>query len=211
VRSIRLGPQPSVVATDLRACLTALGVGDEVLGGIALLGLTLPGLDLIIDAALVLPRGLIVIVGADLPDLALRLDAPIDGPWLVDGWTLVRGERASKPAGNPAGNALAAASAVAARLEAPGAPRLPVRAVLAVGPYVQTVVQPEGDRDRGLWVLCPSPRALLSLVLELTNGVPRCTTDAAVELLQMLAPQVEMPHSQVLAEEGFVAARAVSG
>ena len=59
--------------------LTAIGQGDDVLGGVALLGLRLPGLSLVIDVVLVLPRGLIVMSGIDLPGPALRLDAPNNG------------------------------------------------------------------------------------------------------------------------------------
>ena len=109
MHQVRCAEPPSRIGTDLRAMLTAIGQGDDVLGGVALLGLSLPGLRLVIDAVLVLPRGLIVMSGIDLPGPALRLDAPNNGPWLVDGWRLVRH-------GSPTGGALAAASAVGARL-----------------------------------------------------------------------------------------------
>jgi hypothetical protein len=76
VHLVYLAPPPSQVSTDLRACLTVLGTGPEVLGGMALLGLTLPGLDLMIDAVLVLPHGVFVAIGVDLPGPAMRLQAP---------------------------------------------------------------------------------------------------------------------------------------
>ena len=213
---------PSQVATELRACLTAIGPSDDVLGGIALLGHTLPGLDLTIDATLMLRRGVLVVVGVDLPDPALRLDAPVDGPWLVDGWRLSRPSGGSGPAGNPVssnpvgsprpvggspvgspvGDALGAANAVAARLEAPGAPAVPVRAVIAVGPYAGTIVQAPGDRERGLRVFVPSTRGLLGLAAELGRGVTPATAAAAGELLRVLAPGVTLPHTTFLAE-GF--------
>lgn len=191
----RLAAPPSQVATDLRACLTAIGPGDDVLGGVALLGLRLPGLDLTIDAVLVLSRGVFVLVGVDLPDPALRLDAPIDGPWLVDGWQLVRSGGSDGPGsagrpGSPVDDVLAATSAVAARLQAPGAPALPVHAVAVVGPYVANVVQPAGDPERGLRVLVPSARALVSLAGRLGAGVPRCSAAQATALVRVLAPAV---------------------
>lgn len=192
-------PPASQVAVDLRASLTAVGAGPEVLGGIGLLGLNLPGLDLTIDAVLVLPRGILVVLGVDLPDPAMRLDAPIDGPWLVDGWRLVRPDGTP----NPVAGVLAARAAVAARLEAPGAPGLPVLAVVAVGPYVRTVVQPPGDPERGLRVLVPSPRRLLRLATELSAGVPVCGVAAAAALLRTLAPSVVPTAVPALSTEGF--------
>ena len=48
---------------------------------------------------MVLPRGVLVIAGVDLPDPAMRLDAPLTGAWKTDGWPLVRpGDRAPNPA-----------------------------------------------------------------------------------------------------------------
>jgi hypothetical protein len=199
VQLVRLAPPPSQVAVDLRACLTGLGAGSEVLGGMALLGLTLPGLNLMIDAVLVLPRGVLVVVGVDLPGPGVRLDAPIDGPWFIDGGHLVQPDGAV----NPVGHALAAASAVAARLELPGAPALPVQAVIAVGPYLQTVVQPHDDLKRGVRVLAPTSRSLLGLSAELCNGVAPCAAAAAAGLLSVLAPQLGPPPHAVLTAEGF--------
>ncbi len=195
---VRIAPPPSRVATDLRAQLTAIGPSDAVLGGIALLGHTLPGLDLTIDATLVLRRGVLVIVGVDLPDPALRLDAPIDGPWLVDGWRFTRPDGGH----SPVGDVLAAANAVAARLRAPA---LPVRAVIAVGPYAGTIVVPAGDPERGLRVFVPSTRGLLGLAAELGRGVAPCSAATAGELLRVLAPALPLPPTHVtFLAEGFV-------
>jgi hypothetical protein len=199
VQLVRLAPMPSQVAADLRACLAVFGKGCEVLGGVALLGLTLPGLDPMIDAVLVLPSGVLVLVGVDLPGPAVRLDAPIDGPWLVDGWRLVPPDGAT----NPVGSALAAVSAVAARLESPSAPPLPVLTVVLVGPYVKTVVQPPEDLQRGLRVCTPSGRSLIGLAVELSDGMPPCDQATAAALLRTFAPQLGAPPPAMLAAEGF--------
>jgi hypothetical protein len=199
VHLVHLAPPPSQVGIDLRACLTALGTGPEVLGGMALLGLTLPGLDVAIDAVLVLPHGVFVAFGVDLPGPAVRLEAPLDGPWLVDGWRLVRPDGAI----NPVGHVLAAVNAVAARLEVPGAPELTVHAVVIVGPYVQTVVQPRDDLDRGVRVLPPTGRSLLGLTAELCNGAAPCGATAAAGLLRVLVPRLGPPPHAILTAEGF--------
>lgn len=199
---IRMAAPPSQTAIDLRACLTAFGPRDHALGGIALLGLTLPGLNLTIDAVLLLHHGLVVVVGVDLPDPALRLEAPIDGPWLVDGWRIVRPDGAH----SPVGHAVAAASAVTTRLHAPGTPWLPVRAAIAVGPYARTIVQPPGDLERGLRVLTPSTRGLLRIATELGRGSTACTAPAALQVLRVLAPDLALPSlPAVLLAEGFPA------
>lgn len=197
---VRMAPPPSQVATDVRACLTAFGPGDDALGGIALIGLTLAGLDLTVDAVLLLRRAVLVVVGVDLPDPALRLDAPIDGPWLVDGWRFARPDGGD----SPVGDALAAANAVAARLHTPGSLAPPVHAVLAVGPYAATIAQPPGDVERGLRVLVPSGRALLRVATEVGRGLPVWSAAAAAETLRVLAPGLAVPSPQaLLVAEGF--------
>jgi hypothetical protein len=201
MHQVRFANPPSRIGADLRAILTAIGHGDDVLGGVALLGLNLPGLNLVIDAVLMLPRGLIVMSGVDLPGPALRLDAPNDGPWLVDGWRLVR-------RGNPISGALAAASAVGARLEAPGAPDLPLSAVVAVGPYVREVVRPDGD-ERAPVVLHPTPRLLIRMATRLARAPQRCDIATAATLLGLLAPGNGVT-PEILAAEGFAAPRVVN-
>jgi hypothetical protein len=199
MHQVRCAKPPSRIGADLRAMLTAIGPGDDVLGGVALVGLSLPGLNLVIDSVLVLPRGLIVVSGVDLPGPALRLEAPNDGPWLVDGWRLVR-------PGSPIGGALAAASAVGARLEAPGAPALPLSAVVAVGPYVREVVRPDGDAERAPIVLHPTPRLLVRMVTRLARAPHRCDVPTAGALLGLLAPGHYVP-PEILATEGFAGTR----
>lgn len=191
---LRCAEPPSRIGGDFRAMLSAMGPGDDVLGGVALVGLSLTGLDLVIDAVLVMPRGLIVVAGVDLPGPALRLEAPTYGPWLVDGWRLVR------PGGSPYGGALAATGAVSARLQSPGAPDLPVSTIVAVGPYVREVVRPDGNSAPV--VLHPTPRLLVRAATGLARAPARTDVDTGRRLLGLLAPGVELP-DQILASEGF--------
>lgn len=207
MHQVRYAMPPSRIGADLRAMLSAVGPGDEVLGGVALLGLSLPGLNLVIDAVLVLPRGLIVVSGIDLPGPALRLKAPTNGPWLVDGWRLVR-------PGSPTGGALAAVSAVGARLQAPATPAapapaaldLPLSAVVAVGPYVREVVQPNGDTP---FVLHPTPRQLVRMAARLARAPHPCDVATAGTVLGRLAPGNGVT-PEILASEGFATHREVN-
>jgi len=202
MHQVRRANPPSWIGADLRAMLSAIGHGDDVLGGVALVGLSLPGLNLVIDAVLVLPRGLIVVSGVDLPGPALRLDAPNDGPWLADGWRLVR------PV-SPISGALAAARAVGARLEASGAPVLPLSAVVAVGPYVREVVRPDRDAERAPAVLHPTPRLLVRMATKLARAPTPCDLVTAGTLLGLLAPGHGVT-PEILAAEGFAAPHAAN-
>ncbi|HEV8559546.1 MAG TPA: hypothetical protein VGR06_24660, partial [Actinophytocola sp.] len=94
---IRLGDGASEVGVDVRAALASWGRGDGVVGGVALTGAKPPHCAAPVDAILVLPRGILVVVGVDLPDPAVRLDAPLAGQWKTDGWPLVRGDGAVNP------------------------------------------------------------------------------------------------------------------
>ncbi|HEY0638641.1 MAG TPA: hypothetical protein VGD67_13405 [Pseudonocardiaceae bacterium] len=198
VHIVRLAPPPSLVAADLAACLRAIGAGDEVLGGVALLGLSLPGFAPVLDAVLVTPRGVLVVTGVDLPDPAVRLDAPIDGPWLVDGWRL----RLPGGADNPVPWALAATSAVAVRLQRTGGSLPEVHTVVAVGPYAGTVVRPDGDAGRGLHVLAPSTRGLVHLATGIGDPRRRAGAAGAAGVLRILAPTLR-PTAADLRAEGF--------
>ncbi|TVT18196.1 hypothetical protein FNH05_35665, partial [Amycolatopsis rhizosphaerae] len=86
MRLVRLAPQPSRVADDIRAALTSLGRGETVSGGVALIGARPLPSGRPVDAAVVLPRGVLLVLGIDLPGPALRLEAPLDAPWKADGW-----------------------------------------------------------------------------------------------------------------------------
>ena len=62
------------------------------------------------------PKGVVVVVGVDLPDPAVRLDAPLDGQWKADGWPLVREDGAVDPARLLAQGAGAVTSALEAHM-----------------------------------------------------------------------------------------------
>ncbi|WP_223198591.1 hypothetical protein [Solihabitans fulvus] len=196
---MRLGEQPSVVGVDVRAALSTWGVGKAVLGGVALLGVQPPGCPRPLDAVIVLPRGVLVVVGVDLPDPAMRLEAPLTGGWAIDGWPLVRTDGAV----NPATEALAAATTVANRLQAMRAEPLPVSTVIAVGPYVGKVVQPTVDLNRGVRVLHPEPTTLLAAARELATCERPCTVDQASRLLGVVMSEGSPPDTGQLLAEGF--------
>ena len=128
MRLIRLGAEPSAIGADVRAALTACGAGTQALGGVALIGVQPPDCPVPLDAIVVLPKGVLVIVGVDLPDPAVKLEAPLGGQWKIDGWPLVSQDGAP----NPATEAVAAATAVAQRVQAMRAEPLPVSTVVAV-------------------------------------------------------------------------------
>lgn len=199
VRLIRLGTEPSEVGADVRAALSTWGIGDAVLGGIALLGIQPPGSPRPVDAVVVLPRGVIVIVGVDLPDPAVRLEAPLNNVWKIDGWPLVRPDGAV----SPAAEALEAAQAVAQRLQTMRAEPLPVSTLVAVGPYVGQVVQPTVDLNRGVRVLHPKPTTLLAAARELATSDRPCSVDHAAKLIAVLSTTGTPPGTRELLAEGF--------
>ncbi|MCP3801123.1 hypothetical protein NLX83_17825 [Allokutzneria sp. A3M-2-11 16] len=199
MRLVRLGGEPTKVGADVRAALAAWGDGTSVLGGIALLGVTPPGCTRPLDALIVLPRVVLVVVGVDLPSPALRLEAPLQGQWKVDGWPLTRHDGAN----SPAEEALAATRAVTARLQEVRAEPLPVCTVIAVGPYVERVIQPTSDIHRGVRVLHPKPSSLLSAVRELAISDRPCTAEQACRLLAGLHEEAGELHSGELISEGF--------
>ena len=199
VRLIRLGAEPSAVGADVRAALTACGAGTEVLGGVALVGVQPPDCPVPLDAIVVLPKGVLVIVGVDLPDPAVKLEAPLGGQWKIDGWPLVSEDGAA----NPATEAVAAATAVAQRIQAMRAEPLPVSTVVAVGPFVSQVVQPTSDLNRGVRVLHPKPSTLLSAARELATSSVLCTADHAAKLLAILQTTGTPPTPATLLAEGF--------
>jgi hypothetical protein len=147
----------------------------------------------------VLPRGLIVVVGVDLPDPAMRMDAPVTGQWKIDGWPLVRADGAV----NPAIEGLAAAKAVAARLQVKRLEPMPIGTVIAVGPYVSRVSQPTADLARGIRILHPEPTTLLTATRELAVYERRCPANRANEVLAALAPDLPPLRPEELAAEGF--------
>ena len=182
MRLVRLGTESSRVGADVRAALSSCGRGDLVLGGVALLGARPAFTDLPIEAILLVPRGVVVVVGVDLPDPAMRLDAPMAGQWKTDGWPLVRPDGVI----NPAGEALAAAAAVTRQLQASRVEPVPVSTIIAVGPFVGQVMQPTTDLHRGVRVLHPRAKPLLNAVRELATYDRPCTVDQTRQLLRVL-------------------------
>ncbi|WP_367131100.1 hypothetical protein [Saccharothrix sp. HUAS TT1] len=199
MRLIRLGTEPSAVGADVRAALSTWGIGDSVLGGVALLGVRPPDSPRDLDAVIVLPRGVLVVVGVDLPDPAMRLEAPLNGQWRIDGWPLSSADGAT----SPAAEALEATTAVARRIQDMRGEPLPVTTVVAVGPYVGQVVQPTVDLNRGVRVLHPKPTTLLAAARELATSDRPCSADHAAKLVAVLAPTGAPPARQHLIAEGF--------
>jgi hypothetical protein len=199
VRLVRLGPETSQVGADVRAALTSWAPSDTVLGGIALLGVTPLGCHRPVEAIIVLPRGVVVVVGVDLPDPAVRLEAPLGARWKADGWPLVREDGAV----NPGEEALAAAATVTAVLEAKRLEPIPVSTIVAVGPYVGQVVQSTGDLHQGVRVLHPDPRSMLTAARELAVADRPCSVDQARRLLtELVGNRVPMLLGEIAAE-GF--------
>jgi hypothetical protein len=199
VRVVRVGDETSAVGADVRAALTSWGRGDSLVGGVALAGVQPEGCDQRLDAVVVLPRGVLVVVGVDLPDPAVRLDAPLAGVWKTDGWPLVRPDGAV----NPAADAVENVAAVRRMLEEAKVEPLPVGTVVAVGPYVSQVHQPTSDLMRGVRILHPEPKTLLTAARELATHERPCSVAQARAILAALAPD----HADTdLGGEGFSAA-----
>ncbi|GAA3438476.1 hypothetical protein [Kutzneria kofuensis] len=200
MRLVRLGDAQSAVAADVKAALASWGGGDAVLGGVALAGYLPPGRPRPVDTILLLPNAVVVIAGVDLPDPAMRLDAPVTGQWKIDGWPLVGPD----PTVNPAAEAVGVAEAVAEAVRDTG---LPVRLILAVGPYVGQVTQPQMDLDRGIRVLHPMPTTLLAAVRDVAGSAPALTAEQAGGLLIHLCPDERFTTDELIAE-GFAVAKA---
>lgn len=196
MRVVRIGDEASTVGADVRAALASWGRGDAIMGGVALVGLRAEGVDQPVDAVVVLPRGVLVVVGVDLPDPAVRLDAPLSGQWKTDGWPLVRPDGAV----NPAAEAVTAVATISRALEAAKVEPLPVGTVVAVGPYVSQVHQPTSDLLRGVRILHPEPRTLLNAARELAVHQGPCTVAQARAIVAALAPDLDEVD---LAGEGF--------
>ena len=184
MRVVRVGNEISAVGADVRAALTSWGRGDSLVGGVALVGVRPQGLDQQVDAVVVLPRGVLVVVGVDLPDPAVRLDAPLSGQWKTDGWPLVRPDGAV----NPAADAVGTVDAIRKALEQANVEPLPVGTVVAVGPYVSQVHQPTSDLLRGVRILHPEPKTLLTAARELAVHQRPCTVVQARAILAALSP-----------------------
>ncbi|WP_409182323.1 hypothetical protein F9C11_38895 [Amycolatopsis sp. VS8301801F10] len=196
MRLVRLGQQPSRVAEDVRAALASLGRGSTVIGGVALVGARPTG-DRPVEAVVVLPTGVLVVIGVDLPDPALRLEAPLSGPWKADGWPLVHGDDV-----NPATEALDLSQECERRIAELGGG--PVGTIVAVGPYVETVDQPPGDLAGPVRVLHPTPTTMLAATVSLATARHPRSVDQARALIAALAPDAPELSDEVLRGEGFV-------
>jgi hypothetical protein len=200
VRLVRVAQQPSLVAEDIRAALASLGRGNTVVGGISLLGVRPLGDTLTVDAVVILPRGILLVIGVDLPDPAMRLDAPLEGPWKADGWPLtVQGEDTV----NPATKALAFAELVAVRLTEAHPAAGSVGTVIAVGPFVEHVDQPAADLAGTVRVLHPNPTSMLAATVSLSTASRPRSADQARALLKTLAPNAPELTDEALHAEGF--------
>jgi hypothetical protein len=199
VRLVRFGAETSQVGADVRAALSSWGPADTVFGGIALLGATPLGVSRPVEAVIVAPRGVVVVVGVDLPDPAVRLDAPLNGQWRADGWPLVRSDGAV----NPAEEALAAARAVTTALADRRLVPIPVSTIVAVGPYVGQVVQSTGDLHSGFRVLHPEPKPMLAAMRELAVADRPCSVEQARMLLGELVDEPLPMLIGEIAAEGF--------
>ncbi|HEV7647945.1 MAG TPA: hypothetical protein VGP26_07280 [Actinophytocola sp.] len=198
MRLIRLGGESSEVGADVRAALASWGRGDGVVGGVALLGCR-PADESPVDAIVVLPRGVLVVVGVDLPDPAVRLEAPLSGQWKTDGWPLVRPDGAV----NPGTEVMEVVGKINRHLEESRVEPLPVGTVIAVGPYVSKVEQPTSDLLRGVRVLHPEPMTLLTAARELATHPRPATVAQARELLAALEPDNSTIAALDLEAEGF--------
>jgi hypothetical protein len=199
VRLVRLGQQPSRVAEDIRAALAALGRGATVVGGVALVGARpIPSVRSV-DAVVVLPRGVLVVLGIDLPEPAMRLEAPLAGPWKADGWPLPAPDKAV----NPATPKLALAESIARQLRPKVPPELPIGTILAVGPFVDQVDQPPADVTGSVRVLYPTGTHMLAATVSLAAAPKPCSVEEARLLLKALAPEAPRLSDEILAAEGF--------
>lgn len=198
MRLIRLGAESSEVGADVRAALASWGRGEGVVGGVALLGCR-PADTGPVDAIMLLPRGLLVVVGVDLPDPAVKLEAPLTAQWKTDGWPLTRPDGAV----NPATEVLAVVEKVTEHLQHAHLEPLPIATVIAVGPYVSTVEQPTADLLRGIRVLHPEPMTLLTAARELATHPRPCTVAQARAVLDALEPDNTTIADLDLGTEGF--------
>jgi len=198
VRLVRLDRQPSRVADDIRAALASLGRGSTVIGGVALIGAR-PAGERPIEAIVVLPHGVLIVIGVDLPDPALRLEAPLGAPWKADGWPLVHEEDAV----NPATEALDLSQTCERRIAEVAPGTAPVGTIIAVGPYVETVDQPAADLAGPVRVLHPTPTTMLAATVSLATAHRPRSVEQARALIHGLAPDAPEFSDEVLLGEGF--------
>ncbi|WP_414940742.1 hypothetical protein [Amycolatopsis sp. cmx-11-51] len=200
MRLVRLAQQPSRVAQDVRAALASLGRGSNVVGGIALVGVS-PVEGRPVEAVVIMPKGVLIVIGVDLPDPALKLEAPLGGPWKADGWPLVHSDTSI----NPATDALSLSAACTHKIAdvAPGAG--PIGTIIAVGPYVETVDQPAADLAGSVRVLYPTATTMLAATVSLATASRPRSVQQARDLIAALAPDAPPMPEEMLLGEGFSA------
>ena len=200
MRLVRLAQQPSRVAEDVRAALASLGRGSNVVGGVALIGAS-PVEGRPVEAVVVMPKGVLIVIGVDLPDPALKLEAPLGGPWTADGWPLVHGDTSI----NPATDALSLSAACTHKIAdvAPGAG--PIGTIIAVGPYVEKVDQPAADLAGSVRVLYPTATTMLAATVSLATAPRPRSVQQARDLIAALAPDAPPMPEEMLLGEGFSA------
>ncbi len=198
MRLVRLERQQSRVADDIRAALASLGRGSTVVGGIALIGVGTVT-DRPVEAVVLLPHGVIIVIGVDLPDPALRLEAPLGAEWKADGWPLV----ADDDAINPATEALDLSQVCESRIAELVPGTAPVGTIVAVGPYVETVDQPASDLAGPVRVLHPTPTTMLAAAVSLATAHRPRSVDQVRALIRGLAPDAPDFSDEILLGEGF--------
>lgn len=199
MRLIRFPERPARVSDDIRASLASFRKGTDTLGGFALLGVQPPGFSRSVDAVVVLPHGVSVIIGIDLPHPAIRLEAPLSAPWILDGWPLV----STDDVVNPAVDALAFAHTVTRRIRDIDAD-VPTGIILAVGPYVAEIEQPASDRTESVRVVYPVTTNMVEPILSLLPaGAYDLNVERADNLLHELSPEVQHRDSAIFTAEGF--------
>lgn len=199
MRLVRLAQQPSRIAEDIRAALASLGRGDTVAGGIALIGVRPLPTGRAVDAVIVLPRGVLVVLGVDLPEPVLRLEAPLTGPWKADGWALATADKAV----NPAAGKLALAESITRQVRPKVPEALPIGTILAVGPFVDEIDQPAADVSGAVRVVFPTATSMLAATVSLASAPKPCSIRDARALIKILAPDAPEVTAETLTAEGF--------
>ncbi|OLT46925.1 hypothetical protein BJF85_00140 [Saccharomonospora sp. CUA-673] len=197
MRLVRFSTRPAQISPDIRAALTALSRGEQSVDGVGLVGVQPPDSDVAVDAVVVTPHGAVVVVGVDLPDPAIRLEAPLGDVWKADGWPLVRGDDST----NPSDEAVALADRVAARIRTV-APGTPVGTVIAVGPFVEHVEQPPEELGGTVRIVYPTSTSLLAALVSLATAQQPCTVAQARAVLADLSPDTDLD-DDALTAEGF--------
>ncbi|MFC4000731.1 hypothetical protein ACFS2C_11730 [Prauserella oleivorans] len=201
MRLVRFPRRPARISPDIRAALTSLGRGEHVIGGVGLVGVLPTDLDEPVDAVLVVPHGVVIVIGVDLPDPAVRLEAPLRGQWKADGWPLVR----TGDSANPAQDALVLAEKVGTRIRSVE-PAATIGTVVAVGPFVEKVEQPAADLTGPVRVVYPTATSLLAATVSLASAEEAFTVAQARAILAALDPVSGDIAADVLAGEGFAPA-----